>query len=119
MEYSSLCCLSFYSFILLQSYRWVPLYFEDCMALKRRFSDLWENFCNDGFVVQQALHKGSGSPMEQALDKQYNKQVKRASGVMKFTNQEQAVWKWTKIYLRGRACKNICTRNRRSIFSPS
>ena len=48
--------------------RWVTLYFEDCMALKRRFPDLWEN-CNDGFVAYQTLSKGNGIPMNQALEK--------------------------------------------------
>ena len=31
--------------------RWVPLYFENCMALKSTPPNLWENFSNGGFAV--------------------------------------------------------------------
>ena len=73
---------------------WVPLYFGDCMALKSRFPDLWENFCNGGIVVHKTLRKGSGIPMDQALEKQYNKPAKDPSGVIGFTKRKQAVCKW-------------------------
>ena len=64
------------------------------MALKSRFPDLWENFCNGGIVVHKTLRKGSGIPMDQALEKQYNKPAKDPSGVIGFTKRKQAVCKW-------------------------
>ena len=91
---------------------WVPLYFEGCVALKSRFPDLWENFCNDGFVVHQTLRKESGIPMDHVLEKQYNKPAKGPSGIIGFTKRKQAVCKWNIIkhekllFTEGRT--NIC-----------
>ena len=42
----------------------------------------------------QTLRKGTGIPMYQALEKQYNKPAKCPSGVIRFTKQKQAVCKW-------------------------
>ena len=92
--------------------RWVPLYFEDCMAKKHDFPELWEHFCNGKFVVHQTKRKGSGIPMDQALEKQYNKPAKGPSGVIGFTRRKEAVCKWNIIkhekFLYNESLSRIC-----------
>ena len=91
---------------------WVPFCFEECMALKSRFPDLWENFSNSSFVVYQTPRKGSGITMAQALKKQYHKPAEGPSGVIRFFAWSQAVWKWNifknKKFLFREALTKIC-----------
>ena len=74
--------------------RWVPLYFEDCMAMKSKFPEIWDLFSEGRFVVYQTQRKGSGIPMNQALEKQYNKPGKGPLGIIGFTRRKEAVCKW-------------------------
>ena len=73
---------------------WVPLYYEDCLKLADKFPLLHQNFSQGGFVVTQSLRRGSGIPMDQALEKQYNKPAKGQSGIIGMTRRKEAVCKW-------------------------
>ena len=55
---------------------------------------LHQTFTNGGFVVAQSLRRGSGIPMDQALEKQYNKPAKGPTGIMGFSRRKEAVCKW-------------------------
>ena len=56
--------------------RWVPLYYEDCVALEKNFPAIYALFSQGGFVVRHTLKCGSGVPMDQVLEKEYNKPAK-------------------------------------------
>ena len=55
---------------------------------------MYDCFNNGGFVVTQTRRKGSGIPMDQALEKQYNKPAKGPSGIIGFSRRKEAVCKW-------------------------
>ena len=59
--------------------RWVALHYEDSLALLERFSDMYGRFINGEFVVSHSLRKDSVVPIEQALEKTFNKPVKPSS----------------------------------------
>ena len=67
--------------------RWLPLYYEDCLALPEKFPDMHSAFINGDFVVMHSLHKGSALPMDQALKKEYNKPAKSQSGIIDHTKE--------------------------------
>ena len=68
--------------------RWLPLYCEDCMNLKTNFPVLHEAFSRGDFVVHHAERKGSGVPMKQGLDKEYNMPAKGPGGVVGITRKK-------------------------------
>ena len=70
--------------------RWGPIFYEDCMDLKRKFPLIYESFINGGFVVHRT-RLGSGTPMDQALEQIYNKPAKGASGIIGITRRKEAV----------------------------
>ena len=74
--------------------RWVPLYFEDCLKLENKFPKIYDSFLAGGFVVSQTRRRGSKLPMDQALEKQYNKPAKGQSGIIGFSRRKEAVCKW-------------------------
>ena len=63
----------FFAFSRTNYCRWTPLYFEDCMNLETKHPSLYESFYRGDFVVHHSLRRGSGVPMDQALEKEYNK----------------------------------------------
>ena len=73
--------------------RWVLLYFEDCMTMRSKFPEFWDHFSEENFVVYQTKQKGSGIPMDQAVEKQYNKPANGPSGIIGFTRCKEAVCK--------------------------
>lgn len=77
--------------------RWAPLYFEDCLSLESKFPKIHDCFVDGDFVVHQTKRRGSGIPMDQALEKQYNKPAKSSSGIIGFSRQKAAVCKWNLI----------------------
>ena len=62
--------------------RWLPIYFEDCLNLPAKYPEIYETFKNGGFVVKHTNRQGSGVPMDQALEKAYNKPAKSQSGII-------------------------------------
>ena len=73
--------------------RWVPLYYEDCLNLETKFPLLHESFKEGDFVVHHTLRRGSGVPMDQALEKEYNKAAKGAGGIIGITRKKESVAK--------------------------
>ena len=56
--------------------RWVPLYYEDCIALEKNFPGINASFLQGGFVVRQTLKCESGVLMDQAFEKNVTSQPK-------------------------------------------
>ena len=86
-----------FSFDRINYKRWLPIYYEDCLALPEHFPKMHESFVNGDFVVRHTLRKGSAVPMDQALEKAYNKPAKSAAGIIGFTRRKAAVCKWNLI----------------------
>ena len=74
--------------------RWVPLYYEDCIALEKNFPAIYASFVQGGFVVRQTLKCGSGVPMDQALGKEYDKPAKGQGGIICISRRKEAVAQW-------------------------
>jgi len=54
------------------------------LVLERKFPAKYDHFLNGGFVVNRQ-RQGSGTPMDQALEQDYNKLAKGAEGVIGIT----------------------------------
>lgn len=88
-----------FAFDMINYKRWLPLYYEDCLALKETFPVIYSSFISGGFVVKQTLKGGSGVHMDQALEKAYNKPAKGPSGIIGGSRKkESVVCKWTLLY---------------------
>ena len=86
-----------FSFDRINYKRWLPMYYEDCLALPRRFPKMYSSFLMGDFVVRHTSRKGSAVPMDQALEKAYNKPAKSSSGIIGFSRRKEAVCKWNLI----------------------
>ena len=73
---------------------WLPIYYEDCLALPKHFPEMYQSFLNGDFVVRHSSRKGSAVPMDQALEKAHNKPAKSSTGNIGFTRRKEAVCKW-------------------------
>ena len=73
---------------------WVPLYYEDCVALEKNFPAIYASFSQGGFVVSHTLKCGSGVPMDQALEKEYDKPAKGQGGIIGISKRKEAVAQW-------------------------
>ena len=65
-----------FSFDCINYKRWLPIYYEDCLALPKHFPKMYQSFLNGDFVVRHSPRKDSAVPMDQALEKVYNKPAK-------------------------------------------
>ena len=74
--------------------RWVPLYYNDCILLEEKFPDLFEGFMKGDFTVKLSKRKCSAIPVDQALEKEYNKNAKGKGGIIGFTREKEVVAKW-------------------------
>ena len=74
--------------------RWLPLCFEDCLPLKDKFLAINESFTAGGFVVRHTKGKANAFPMDQALEKAYNKPEKNNSGVFGISRRNNTVCLW-------------------------
>ena len=74
--------------------RWVPLYYNNCILLEETFSDLFEGFMKGDFTVKLSKRKCSAIPVDQALEKEYNKNAKGKGGIIGFTREKEVVAKW-------------------------
>ena len=77
--------------------RWLPLYFEDCLSLPKKYPSIYESFLQGGFVVRLTQGNVSAIPTDQALEFKYNKPVKGAPGIIGITRRKAAVGKWNLI----------------------
>ena len=87
----------FFSFDRINYSRWTPLYFEDCIKLEEMFPLLYEEFMQGNFNVRHTERKCSAVPIDQALEKEYNKVAKGKGGIIGFTKQKDTVAKWNLI----------------------
>ena len=63
---------SFFFFFGRTSYcEWTPMFLQDCYKLKEKFPLLYKSYINGGFVMN-TTKKGSGVPLDQALEQCYN-----------------------------------------------
>ena len=83
-----------FAFFRIHYCRWLPFYYEDCMNLKSNFPILYEEFRKGNFVVHHTKRKSSGMPIDQALEKEYNKPAKGPGGVIGITRKKESVAKW-------------------------
>ena len=68
--------------------RWAPLYLQDCLELEQKFPLIYEEFMEKGsFVVTHTHRKCSAVPMDQALEKEYNKVAKGKGELLDFRNK--------------------------------
>ena len=75
--------------------RWAPLYLQDCLKLEQTFPLIYEEFMEKGSLVVTHTHrKSSAVPMDQALEKEYNKVAKGKGAVIGFSKQKGTVHKW-------------------------
>ena len=77
--------------------RWLPVYYEDCLSMEEKFPMMYENFKDGGFVVRMSKRRGSAVPMDQALEKAFNKPSKGQSGIIGMSRRKEAVCKWSLI----------------------
>ena len=56
--------------------RWLPLYYEDYLGLEQKYPEIHASFLKGGFVVQHSCKRESIVPIDQALEKGYNKLAK-------------------------------------------
>ena len=70
------------------------MYFEECKNLPRSFPTLHEAFQRGDFVVHYTKRNGSAIPIDQALEKAYNKPAKGPGGIIGFTRRKESVAKW-------------------------
>ena len=75
--------------------RWVLLYYNDCIILDETFPGIFERFMNGDFTAQQGKRKWSVIPVDQALEKKYNKNAKGSGRINGFTREKEVVAKWT------------------------
>ena len=73
---------------------WVPLYYEDCVALEKNFPAIYASFSQGGFVVRHTLKCGSDVPMDQAFEKEYNKPAKGQGGIIGISRRKKVVAQW-------------------------
>ena len=72
--------------------RWAPLYLQVCLKLEQKFPLIYEEFMEKGsFVITHTHRKCSAVPMDQAMEKEYNKVAKRKGGVIGFSKQKGTV----------------------------
>ena len=87
----------FFAFDRVNYSRWMPLYFDDCLKLRETFPLIHEQFLNGDFTVQHSRRPCSAIPIDQALEKAYNKTAKGKGGIIGITAQKAAVAKWNLI----------------------
>ena len=77
--------------------RYLPLYYQDCSNLQIKHPVLYQSFYDGNFAVHPTLRKYSGMPMDQALEKEYNKKAKDVGGIIGVTRREESVARWNLI----------------------
>ena len=68
--------------------------YNDCILLEKTFPDLFDGFMNGDFTVKQGKRKCSAIPVDQALEKEYNKNAKGKGSIIGFTREKEVVAKW-------------------------
>ena len=61
--------------------RWLPLYFEDCLSLLKKYPSIHKSFLQDEFIVRLTQRNVSTILMDQGLEFKYSKPAKVACGI--------------------------------------
>ena len=77
--------------------RWAPIHYEDCLNVETEFPLLHKAFHSGDFVVHHTHRRGNGTPIDQALEQDYNKPAKGFGGVVGYTKRKEAVARWNLI----------------------
>ena len=77
--------------------RWMPIYFDDCLKLKENFPVIYDEFLKGDFSVQHSTRPFIAVPIDQALEKAYNKTAKGKVGIIGITAQKATIAKWNLI----------------------
>ena len=80
-----------FSFDRISYKRWLPIYYEDCLALPKRFLKMYQSFLNSDSIVRRSSRKCSAVPMDQALENAYNKPAKSSACIIGFTRRKQSI----------------------------
>ena len=64
------------------------------MQLETNFPQLYADFKRGDFVVHHTERKASGVPIDQALEKEYNKPAKGPGGIIGIQRKKESVAKW-------------------------
>ena len=70
---------------------WLPLYYEDCLALPQTFPMIYSAFLEGDFTVKYTANSGSGVALDQALEKKYDKFAKGPSRIIGYTRRKESV----------------------------
>ena len=101
MVFVSLCFTksysTFFAFGRTNYCRWAPIHYEDCLNVETEFPLLHKAFHFGDFVVHHTHRRGSGTPVDQALEQDYNKPAKGFGGVVGYTKRKEAVARWNLI----------------------
>ena len=71
----------FFAFDRVNYSRWIPLYFDDCLKLPEKYPLIYSQFKEGNFTVQHTKRPCSAVPVDQALEKAYNKTAKGKGGM--------------------------------------
>ena len=74
--------------------RWLSLYYEDCLTLPQTFPMIYSAFLEGDFTVKHTASCGSSVPLDQALEKEYNRSAKSSCRIVGFTRRKESVLKW-------------------------
>ena len=74
--------------------RWLSLYYEDCLTLPQTFPMIYSPFLEGDFTVKHTASCGSGVPLDQALEKEYNRSAKSSCRIVGFIRRKESVLKW-------------------------
>ena len=68
------------------------------MALPPTFPMIYSAFLEIDFTIKHTANSGSGVPLDQALEKEYNKYRKGPSGIIGYTRRKGSNLKWNTIH---------------------
>ena len=79
------------------------------MVLKQTFPIIYSAFLKEDFTVKHAPKCGNGVPLDQVLEKEYNKSTKGPSAVIGYTQRKESVRKWN--IIRDSSLYSTCSLN--------
>ena len=77
--------------------RWLPLYFENCLSLPKKYPSTHESFLQGEFVIRLTQRNVSAILIDQALESKYDKQAKGTSAITGITRRKAGAGKWNLI----------------------
>ena len=87
----------FFAFGRINYFRWAPIHYEECLNLENLHPKLFEAFNRGDFIVNRTSRRSSSVPVDQALEKVYNKPANSPGGVIGLTQKKESVAKWNLI----------------------